>query len=47
MKAKYVLQIYTFKYNETKTKVVLKEETSHSRDHRANKEVHVYHQFVI
>jgi hypothetical protein len=39
-----------FKYNETRTKVTLKEEeeeAGRSRDHRANKRVYMYHPSVI
>jgi len=39
IKAIYLLQIYTFKYNETRTKAALEEEdeeAGRSRDHRAN-----------
>ena len=44
IKIKYLLQIYTFKYNETRTKGTLKEEeTSLFRDRRANKRMHMYH----
>jgi len=53
IKAKYLLQIYTFKYNETRTNVALEEEeeeeeeVGRSYDHRANKRVHMYHPSVI
>jgi hypothetical protein len=41
-----------FKYNETRTKAALEEEgeleeDDHSRDHRAKKEMHMYHSYVI
>jgi len=50
IKSKYLLQIYTFKYNETRTKAALEEEeeeADRSWDHRANKGMHIYHPSMI